>query len=141
MLAEFANGARGTFETSRTFVGPESRMAFELYGTAGAVAWNFERMNELKVYVTTDAPLSGYTTVFSGDRFPHHGVFVPGNANAIGFEDIVTIEDFEFLQAVASGVPHSPGFREALDYVSVQQALVTSWQSQRWEDVVTLQTP
>jgi len=33
MLCEFANGARGTFEASRSIVGPESQMAFEVYGT------------------------------------------------------------------------------------------------------------
>ena len=35
MLCEFAGGARGTFEASRTIVGPESQMAFEVYGTRG----------------------------------------------------------------------------------------------------------
>ena len=35
MLCEFASGARGTFEASRTIVGPESQMAFEVYGTRG----------------------------------------------------------------------------------------------------------
>jgi predicted dehydrogenase len=138
MLAEFENGARGTFETSRTFLGPESQMAFDLYGTKGAVSWNFERMNELQLYLVTDSPHSGYTTVLSGDRFRHHGAFVPGNANSIGFEDVVTIEDYEFLQALARGVPHVPGFREAVDYVSVQETLIRSWKSQQWEDVLLL---
>ena len=35
MLCEFAGGARGTFEASRTIVGPESQMAFDVYGTRG----------------------------------------------------------------------------------------------------------
>ena len=33
MLCEFANGVRGTFESSRTIVGPESQMAFDVHGT------------------------------------------------------------------------------------------------------------
>ena len=37
MLCEFAVGARGTFEASRSIVGPESQMAFEVYGTKGAL--------------------------------------------------------------------------------------------------------
>ena len=32
----------------------------------------------------------------------------------------------------------SPGFREAVDVVSVQQALIDSWTSRRWEPVVDL---
>jgi len=37
MLCTFASGARGTFEVSRTLVGPESENAFDVYGTRGAV--------------------------------------------------------------------------------------------------------
>ncbi len=50
MLVEFANGARGTFEASRTTLGPESEMAFDAYGTRGAVGWSLERLNELRLY-------------------------------------------------------------------------------------------
>ena len=138
MLAVFESGAQATFESSRALVGPESQMAFDVYGTKGALAWNLERLNELRVYLPDQGPDTGYTTVFAGDRFPYHGSFVPGSANAIGFEDLVAIEDYEFLNAVARGEPHEPGFDAALAYVSVQAALVRSWDSGAWEDVVPL---
>jgi predicted dehydrogenase len=138
MLCEFEGGARGTFEAARTLLGPESQMAFDVYGTGGALAWNLERMNELQVYLATDEPHSGYTTVFAGDRFPYHGRFVPGNANGIGFEDLIAIEDYEFCRSVAEGRPHRPGFADALAAVSVQAALLESVRSGRWEDVVSL---
>lgn len=131
MLVEFESGATGTFEASRALVGPESQMAFDVYGTRGALAWSLERLNELQVNLG-----DGYTTVLGGDRFPYHGAFVPGNANAIGFEDLVAIEDYEFLQAVARGEPHEAGFNEALAVVAVQDALVRTWVSKTWEDVV-----
>ena len=50
MLCRFAGGATGTFECSRTMVGPESQNAFEIYGTEGSLAWNLERVNELQYY-------------------------------------------------------------------------------------------
>jgi predicted dehydrogenase len=136
LLARFENGAHGTFEASRTLLGPESQMAFDVYGTDGAASWNLERLNELRVYVAGDEPHTGYTTVFGGDRFPYHGNFVPGSANGIGFEDLIAIEDYEFLNAVARGEPYEPGFEAALDYVAVQAALVRSWESGGWETVV-----
>jgi predicted dehydrogenase len=138
ILCEFAGGARGTFEASRTIVGPESQMAFDVYGTRGAAGWNLERLNELELYRLTDDRGSGYTTVLGGDRFPYHGRFVPGSANGIGFEDLVVIEDFEFCRAIAEGRPFVPGFAEALDWVAVQAALLRSVQSGSWEDVVPL---
>jgi predicted dehydrogenase len=134
MLCEFASGARGTFEASRTIVGPESQMAFEVYGTKGALSWNLERLNELQVYLVEDELHTGYRTVFGGDRFPYHGNFVPGSANGIGFEDLVVIEDLEFLRSVAGRRAHQPGFEEALAFVNVQDALLRSAESGSWED-------
>jgi predicted dehydrogenase len=136
LLVEFESGAKGTFESSRALLGPESQMAFDVYGSNGALGWNLERLNELQLYVTGGEPHTGYTTVLGGDRFPYHGHFVPGNANGIGFEDLVTIEDFELLQAVARDGPHTPGFEDAVRVVEVQDAVVRSWESGRWEDVV-----
>jgi hypothetical protein len=79
--------------------------------------------------------------VFGGDRFPYHGHFVPGSANAIGFEDLVVIEDYEFCSSVAAGRGHRPEFADAVEWVSVQAALLKSAQSGRWEDVVSLREP
>jgi predicted dehydrogenase len=139
MLCEFACGARGTFEASRTIVGPESQMAFDAYGTRGAVGWNLERLNELRLYRVTADPGSGYTTVLGGERFGHHGAFVPGAGNPIGFEDLVVIEDHEFCRAVADGALFAPGFEQALDWAAVQAALLRSHESGRWEAVEPLE--
>jgi predicted dehydrogenase len=138
MLCEFASGARGTFEASRAIVGPESQMAFEVHGTRGALGWNLEKLNELQLYLAEDELHTGYRTVYGGDRFPYHGHFVPGSANGIGFEDLVVIEDYEFCRSVAAGREHEPGFADAVEWVSVQDALLRSARSGRWEDVVSL---
>ena len=54
-----------------------------MYGTKGSVAWNLEKMNELRVYIAAEGTSArGFTTVFGGDRFPYHGNFVPGAATA-----------------------------------------------------------
>lgn len=135
MLCEFAGGVRGTFEASRSIVGPESQMAFEVYGTKGALGWNLEKLNELQLYLVEDDLHTGYRTVFGGDRFPYHGHFVPGSANGIGFEDLVVIEDFEFCRALVEERPFVPGFGEALEWVKVQDALLRSADSGSWEDV------
>ena len=136
-MVRFANGARGTFESSRAIIGPESQMAFDVYGTKGALRWNLETMNEMQVFLVDDdgrAP-RGYTTVYAGDRYPYHGHFVPGDANAIGYEDLKVIENYEFLTAVATGEQHRPGFSEAVDYVSFQSAWLRSCESGAWETV------
>ena len=136
-MAVFANGSRGTFETSRTMVGPQSQLAFDIHGTGGAIGWNFETMNEMRLFRLIEGD-RGYTTVYAGERHPYHAGFVPGEANSIGFEDVVTIQDHEFLAAVAEGRPHSAGMEQALEYVSVQAALLRSWETGSWTDVVSV---
>jgi predicted dehydrogenase len=139
MLCTFTNGVRGAFESSRAIIGPESQNAFEVYGTKGSISWNLETMNELRVYIVRDDELhTGYTTVYGGERFPYHGNFVPGSANSIGFEQLVVIEDHEFLESVTAGRQHNPGFAEALAFVEVQDAVLRSAASGHWEDVVRL---
>ena len=138
MLCTFENGATGTFEVSRTVVGPESQNAFEIYGTKGSLMWNLEKINELQYYELGTSLNTGYATIYGGDRFPFHGAFVPGQANAIGFEDLVAIEDYSFMQSIADGTSFGQSFKEAVDVVSVQQALINSWSSRTWEKVKDL---
>lgn len=136
-MVKFESGARGTFESSRAIIGPESEMAFDVYGTKGALRWNLETMNELDVFLVDDegeAP-RGYTKVHAGDRYPYHGHFVPGDANSIGYEELKVIENYEFLSAVAEGKQHQPGFAEAVEYVRFQEAWLRSCTSGSWVDV------
>ncbi|MGA1556683.1 MAG: Gfo/Idh/MocA family protein [Ilumatobacteraceae bacterium] len=139
-MVVFENGARGTFESSRAIIGPESQMAFDVYGTKGALRWNLETMNELEVFVVDETGRAprGYTKVYAGDRYPYHGHFVPGAANAIGYEDLKVIENFEFLSAVARDEQHRPGFAEAVDYVSFQAAWLRSCETGSWQHVESL---
>ena len=121
-IVEFENGARGVFETSRSIVGPQSQCAFEVYGTKGSLAWNLETMNELQLFLTKDAA-RGYTTVYSGDRYPYHGHFVPGDANPIGYEDLKSINERLIYLAITGFGPTGP-YSERPTYDPIAQGLV-----------------
>jgi predicted dehydrogenase len=137
-LVEFAGGTRGVLEADRTMVGPESQMAFELNGRAGAARWNLEDMNTLDLYLVDDDQAHlGYRRILGGDRFPDHGAFVPGAGNPIGWEDLKAIEALHFLRSVADGVQGAPGMDEARAVAHVQQAMIRSWESNAWEGVAT----
>jgi len=138
-LVEFENGAVGMLEASRALVGPKSQFAFELSASNGAFSWDFERMNELQLYrPTPDNSHDGYVRIVSGERYPDHGHFVPGDGNGIGYEDLKVIEAFHFLESVAAGRPHVPGFAEALAAANVLAAMERSWASGMWESVTSL---
>lgn len=137
-LVEFANGARGTLEADRSMFGAQSSMAYELNGSKGAASWDHEKLNQLQLYLPEEQPIDGFTEVLGGDEFGHQGNIVPGGGNSIGFEDTKLIEAFEFLRSIAEGRPHDPGFEAALAVASVSAAMIRSWTSGRWEDVVSL---
>lgn len=135
-LVEFENGVRGSLEVSRTIFGPKNEFAFELNGTKGALSWDFERMNELQVYLPTDDGLhDGFMRLVGGDQYPHHGNFNPGEGSGLGYEDLKVIEAFYFLQSVANGQQQAPGFEEALAVANVHAAMIRSWDSEQWEEV------
>ena len=135
-LVEFRNGVRGVFEASRTIFGPKCQFGFELNGTKGAISWDYERMNELQVYLPgEDDEHDGYMRLLGGDKYPHHGNFVPGSGNSIGYEDLKVIEAYEFLQSVLKNRKHTPGFEEALAVANVSAAMVRSWDSGMWEEI------
>jgi predicted dehydrogenase len=137
-LVEFENGVRGTLEADRSIFGPQSQMAYELNGSKGAAYWDHEKLNQLSLYLPEEQPTDGFVEVLSGDAYKHHGNFVPGGGNSIGYEDLKTIEALEFITAVAEGRPNKPDFGDALAAASVAAAMVRSWESGKWEDVVSL---
>ena len=139
MLCEFADGVRGSFEASRTIVGPESQMAFDVHGTRGRARLEpreAQRAAALPAHRRRRHRATRPSTAATASPTTAH--FVPGSANGIGFEDLVVIEDYEFLRSVAEDRAHRPGFEDALEWVGVQAALLKSAESGRWEDVVSL---
>lgn len=135
-LVEFASGVRGTLEVDRSIFGPQSQMAFELNGSKGAAYWDHEKLNQLKLYLPDEQPTDGFIEVLAGDGYPHHGNFVPGGGNSIGYENLKMIEAYEYLRSVVAGRRHRPDFEDAAAVASVSAAMVRSWTSERWEDVV-----
>jgi predicted dehydrogenase len=137
-LVEFEGGARGTLEADRSIVGPQSSMAFELNGSKGAASWDHERLNQLQLYLQGEQPADGFIDVLAGDAYPNQAGIVPGGGNSLGYEDLKLIEALAFLRSVAAGRPHEPGFAHALANASVAAAMIRSWASGGWEDVVSL---
>ncbi len=74
-------------------VGPHVRMRFEVHGTAGALAWELERMNELQRFeLSDDGRDEGYMTVLAGARHPGFAAFQPGAGVPMGYDDLRVLE-------------------------------------------------
>ena len=138
-LVQFENGMQGTFETCRAIFGPKCEMSFELNGTKGALKWNFERMNELELYLPGEnGAHDGYTNLLGGPKYPNHGRFNPGDGIGMGYEDLKCIEAYNFLQSIVDGKQREPSFASALALANVQKAMSRSWESGGWESIPSL---
>lgn len=138
-LVHFENDARGILEACRVINGAKCDMSFEIHGTKGAIKWNMERMNELQLqWRNTENPAEdGYLTLLSGPAYPYHHHFNPAWGLNLGYDDLKVIEAYNFLNSVASGQQGEPGFAEALAVANVQQAIMRSLESERWEAIET----
>ena len=135
-LVQFSNGVHGTLEACRVINGPQCQMAFEVHGTGGALRWDFERMNELDLYLPNENRAhSSYVRVLSGPEHPFHANFNPGPGIGLGYDDLKTIEAHQFLKSIQSGKQSEPGFRDALAVANVQAAIQQSWETDRWASV------
>jgi predicted dehydrogenase len=99
MLAEFENGALGSFEASRFANGRKNYNYFEIYGSKGSLAFNLERMNELQYLdLTNPADEQGFRTILvTNATHPYVGAWWPPG-HIIGYEH-------EFTHAVSDFLP------------------------------------
>ncbi|HLF00127.1 MAG TPA: Gfo/Idh/MocA family oxidoreductase [Gaiellaceae bacterium] len=134
-IVRFGRGVTGTIEASRVAVGPQARYAFEVHGSGGAVAWDFERMNELSVFLPLENGDSGYSRVLMGPQHEPFAHFQPGPGLPMGYDDLKVIEAALFLESVVDGGQREPGVREALEAAKVIAAMERSAASGAWEVV------
>jgi predicted dehydrogenase len=128
-------GAVGTLEASRTIVGPQCGLAFEVYGTDGSLAWNFEQLNELRLCLGRGGPHQGYTTVLGNAHLGDYGRFQPGPGIPMGYDDLKVIEAKKFLVAVTGGERRNCSVDDALSAAEVVAAAERSAADGSWQKV------
>lgn len=138
ILARFDSGAVGTLEASRVSIGPRAEYILEVYGTAGSIRWNFEDQSKLQVCLAGMSPLGdthGYTTVMAGPQHGEYRRFQPGPGMNMSFDDLKVIECARFVESVVSGNQLAPSASDAWAAAEVDDAVVASAASGRWEEV------
>lgn len=128
MLAEFENGALGSFEASRFAPGRKNYNYFEIYGSKGSIAFNLERMNELQLYLRDDpAYAQGFRTIMVTEGGEHEYIanwWPPGHI--IGYEHEFHHAVKDFMDAIAAGESITPNFYDGLKEMEILSAGVRS---------------
>ncbi len=138
-LLQFANGVQGSVEVCRVIQGHKCQFAFEIEGTKGALSWDLERMNELQLFCPDEEEAhDGYTRIVSGPQHGQHARFNPGAGVGLCYEDLKTIEAYQFLKSVAERRQGVPGFVEALRVAEVLAAMGRSWDAGNWQEISSI---
>ncbi|GAB6931306.1 Gfo/Idh/MocA family oxidoreductase [Paenibacillus sp. JCM 10914] len=132
-MTRFENGALGSFEATRFAAGHRSTNSFEINGSLGSVKFDFERMNELEVYFTSDdEDVQGFRRVLATD--PVHDYmeawWPPGHT--IGFEHTFIHEVLELVNAISEGRQPVPSFKDGVKCQAVLEAVDKSIEERRW---------
>lgn len=123
MLAEFENGALGSFEATRFAPGRKNYNYFEIYGSKGSLIFDLERMNELQFFSNEDPDDSqGFRTILATE--PSHayieGWWPPGHI--IGYEHEFVHAVVDFLDAIVNKKIIEPNFYDGMKEMQVLEA-------------------
>ncbi len=132
-LARFASGATGTFEATRLAPGRRNYNAFEINGSNGSVAFNLERLNELRVFFADDPPgLQGFRTINVTEAdHPYAAAWWPAG-HIIGYEHTFVHAVKDLLDGIKAGQTPAPTFEDGYRCQAVLDAVDRSAASKAW---------
>jgi predicted dehydrogenase len=136
VLARYANGSLGTFESTRYARGHKALMTIEINGEKGSLAWDLHDLNRVEWFDhSVVGPLRGWSSILvtDGDH-PYLGKWwVPGLI--IGYEHSFVHTVADFIEGLSSGKPAAPTFRDALETTKVCDAIIASGKSRTWVEL------
>jgi len=127
MVAEFTNGCLGSFDTSRFAGGRKNGNSFEIYGSKGSIAFNFEQMNVLQYLNLEEDPASqGFRDIITtGPKHPYAGAWW-GPGHIIGYEHAFVHAMADFLNALKDGKTITPNMEDGKKIIQVLEAALKS---------------
>jgi predicted dehydrogenase len=136
MTVGFENGAIGCINTTRFAGGRFNYLHFEIYGEKGSLAWDFERMNELK-YFSMDDPqyAQGFRTIVATDPVhPYISAWWPPG-HIIGYEHEFVHAAADFVKAIVENEEAWPSFYDGMKGMQVIEAGIQSAESGKRIDI------
>ena len=120
-------GAVASFEATRCAAGRKNGLRIELNGSAGSIAFDLERLNELEFFDRADpAGTAGFRRILVTE--PEHpylsGWWPPGHT--LGWEHTFTHQAADLLTAIAAGAQPEPSFADGLNVQRVLDAVQRS---------------
>jgi predicted dehydrogenase len=134
-LLRFTSGARGTVSSSWLKHGYKNHLGFEISGTLGTLAFDQERLNELRLCRVGQA---GFQRLLAGPELPGYAVFSPAAGHQLGYNELKTLEVQELIMALAGQGGAGTDFEEAWEVERLAAAIRVAAREQRWVKIKEL---
>ncbi|MBD8573083.1 Gfo/Idh/MocA family oxidoreductase [Pseudomonas syringae] len=131
-LLRFASGARGAISTSWLKHGYKNHLSFEISGTRGTLAFDQERLNELRLYRPGNPGRDGFQRILAGPTQPGYAAFCPAPGHQLGYNELKALEVRDLILAVAGLEHQGPDFTEAWQVERLASAIRLAAREQRW---------
>ncbi len=120
-------GALASFEASRFRTGRKNALRIEISGSAGALSFDLERMNELEFYDATapETELGFRRILVTEHDHPYLSAWWP-TGHMLGYEHGFSHQVVDFVAAIADGSQPHPSFAEGLHVQRVLDAVEQS---------------
>ena len=136
VLLRFSRGCTGTMEISRVATGKKCGLEFEIFGSEGSIAFDQERMNELRLYSNSgDSDERGFRTVLAGPEHPDYAAFCPAPGHGLGINDLKVIEVRNLLKGISNGDGVYSDFSIGCRVQEISDAIEASDKQCGWVDV------
>jgi predicted dehydrogenase len=132
-----ASGALASFEVTRYATGRKNGLRIELNGSAGSLAFDLERLNELEFFdAGDDGSASGFRRILVTEgSHPYLSAWWPPG-HTLGWEHTFTHQARDLVTAIADGAQPAPSFGDGLAVQRVLDAVARSAASgNSWESV------
>jgi predicted dehydrogenase len=120
-------GALASYEATRFATGRKNSIRVEVNGSAGSLAFDLERLNELEFYDGTGDPAGeGFRRILVTEpTHPYLAAWWPPG-HTLGWADTFTHEVKDLVEAVATGTDPLPSFEDGLQVQLVLDAVQRS---------------
>ena len=133
-LGRLKRGAMVTMEATRMALGRKNGLVLELYGSAGSLRFDLERLNELEVYERR-SPLEGFSRVLvTNPEDPYLRQWWPPG-HVLGWEHTFVHEFEDFIAAIAERRQPEPSFADGLATQAVLDAVSRAAETRGWTEV------
>jgi predicted dehydrogenase len=135
-LMRFKNGALGTLEASRFAWGHKNDLSFEISGSKGALAFRWERRNELHYYSAADRnDVQGYRVIMCGPAQPSGELFWPIPGLGTAYYESQVLQVGTFVKAVVKGEQPDTDFAHGYRVQEIMETMLAAGESGRWKPV------